>query len=120
MGKRALVMPEPGVTPISDRYTASAKGLTVFFTGKLCANGHLDWRYVCNDACRSCMKPPRPITPWHAGGDTAAVVQLKLKVRGMPPLEQIKYLELVAEKAIDDYLIMMGYAPKRVEVDDGA
>jgi hypothetical protein len=119
MGKRALPMPQPGVTPISNRNDASMAGLKVFFTGVPCSKGHLDWRYVCNDGCRSCMKPPKPVTPWHGLGDYAAVLQLKLRVRAMPPLEHVRYLELEAERAIDKWLVLMGYAPKRVEVDDG-
>lgn len=38
------------------RRDASTKGLDLYYTGKSCKNGHMDYRYVSNASCVSCIK----------------------------------------------------------------
>lgn len=39
---------------IISRKEAASKGLSKFFTGRKCKNGHVAERYVCNGVCVTC------------------------------------------------------------------
>jgi hypothetical protein len=41
---------------VVSRHEAARRGLTYYFTGKLCVNGHLTSRYVCNGSCFDCQR----------------------------------------------------------------
>jgi len=47
-------MSEQLTTFIIPKLEAKKLGLQLFFTGKKCSNGHLDFRYVEGGACRTC------------------------------------------------------------------
>lgn len=44
---------------IKSRRQAIADGDNIFFTGKLCVNGHLTYRYVTSGTCKECVNAPR-------------------------------------------------------------
>lgn len=47
------ITPEPEVVTRGD---ALAAGLKRYYTGKPCARGHVDYRYVCDHSCAECMR----------------------------------------------------------------
>ena len=123
MGRKASVMPVMGETPIMTRDQASMAYHTKYFTGTLCSNGHLDWRYVSNGACRSCMKPPPPITPWAGVGNYRCMILQKLRLPVQPPLAdklQMQRFQNVLERAAQNWLISCGYMEIPKEDDDEA
>lgn len=97
------------------RDEASLSGLKHYFTGTLCSNGHLDWRYVCNGGCRSCMKPPEPAARWNGedmGGRYRYVVTRRLRIPALPPLqdaEQMQRFDAWLEKYARQWLVNYGY-----------
>jgi len=46
----------PKKRKILSRSDAIAKGKTVFFTGKVCRNGHTDYRYTSTGHCLECLR----------------------------------------------------------------
>lgn len=124
MGRRALANPILGDTPILTRDEASLLSRTVYFTGTLCGNGHLDWRYVSNGACRSCMKPPKPAQPYmgnSVAGLYRVMVTRKLRLPVVPPLqdaEMMKRFDVALERAGREWLKMMGHWNPPKETDD--
>lgn len=97
MPKRKLPMPVFGQTPVMTRDEASMKCLTSYFTGTYCRNGHLDWRYVSTAGCHSCLKPPKPISPYTGLDGYQIVMHPKLRLPALPPPQHadkfVKYLE---------------------------
>lgn len=118
MGRRALASPILGETPVLTRDEASMLSRTIYFTGTLCGNGHLDWRYVSNGACRSCMKPPKPLVPYMGSAGYKAFITLRIKILAIPQDEaQRKSLVLKCERVAQDWAYEWGLAKKPVDDD---
>lgn len=115
MGRRTLGKPILGQTQVMTRDEASIAGLKHYFTGKLCSNGHLDWRFVCNMACRSCMKPPEAAGRWNGNdpnGFYAVTVTRRLRFPVLPPLENMEDMQRLdswLERAAREWLETHGY-----------
>lgn len=118
--------PDPilGETPVMTREQASMAGWTVYFTGKLCSNGHLDWRYVSTTQCRGCTKPAPPPKPWlgdDLNGRYRVVITQRLRVPVQPPIDdavQMQRLTSWLENAARQWLINHGYFTAPPDSDD--
>lgn len=112
-----LRRPDPilGETPVMTRDQASLAGWTVYFTGKLCTNGHLDWRYVSTTQCRGCTKPMPPPQPWRGddgGGLYRVTLTRRVRVPVSPPIDdaqQMQRFDAWLEKAAREWLKNYGY-----------
>lgn len=112
MGRRSMPMPKLGETLVRTRDEAALAGSTVYFTGKLCQSGHLDWRYVSNMACRSCLKPPKPMRQWGGDGAYRYEIHQKLRTCGLPPVQHLEVFQRYLESCAHEWLIKVGAVPK--------
>lgn len=113
MPRPRLPSPVLGETPVMTRDEASLAFRTTYFDGKYCVQGHLDWRYVSTGQCRSCLKPPPPVTRYI--GDSVYpykfMMMFRLKMIARPENEdQRKNLELMLERAARHWAYTWGLA----------
>lgn len=81
------------MTPI-DRKTAKSHGLTHYFTGELCKNGHLSERYVSTGACVECLRPQKSKTNLSKNGLNLSEIGANLSENGEIAKMQAMILEL--------------------------
>jgi hypothetical protein len=116
MGRRRGFKLDIATAVVQTREEAAMAGRPHYFTGKPCANGHLAYRYVSNMSCMDCRKPPPIVTPY-MGDHFTHLLAFQLRARGVPSLAEMPYAKLACERALDAWLVLMGYVPKRKEVE---
>jgi hypothetical protein len=82
---------------ITERETARLAGLKVYFTGKLCKNGHVSHRYVQSGTCAECINGSRN-TDLRRVGLPEDVVRAELKARETGQAEAINRATLLKEE----------------------
>lgn len=84
-----------GFMEIKSRKQAQLEGESKYYTGEVCKNGHLDYRYVKSGACRSCLNTYQSGT---ASTDRVLEQQRRLAVAEDNVLQQIEKVRLAQER----------------------
>lgn len=120
MPRQRTPPPILGETPTMTRDEARIEMRTLYFTGQLCVQGHLDWRWTSGGQCRSCQNPPPKVTRYQGlnplGYKYTFTPRLKMLV--LPENEdQMRSLIAILENAAREWAYSWGLAVK--PKDDG-